>query len=252
DELLERGPKRRSIVEADRFPRALRHQNSGRDTRIEESRSAARSNENRTRFVENSPRIVVVGERPGEQAAGHPLPELAQAHNAPFGRAPRDDRAMDGPYRSACDPGRGLLGFAQGLIGAGLISTKRAAALEDENDLFVGTGHALPLPHVCGRREPALSLTRQKRRRSRKMRAGRSRSLFAPGCCADFAVDGPHLRRSCFVVVRREAERTRTSRVSESRGERQADSTVLQHQPLEGHSEAKALLATRRAEAIKG
>src|SRR5262249_4822743 len=176
DELLERGPKRRSIVEADRFPRALRHQNGGRDTRIEESRSAARSDENRTRFVENSPRIVVVGERPGEQAAGHPPPEISQTHNAPFRRVPRGDPATDGPGRSACGRGGAWPGFAQGLIWAGLIGTKRAAALEDENDLFVGTGHALPLRHVCGRRDPALSLTRQKRRRSRKMRAGRSRS----------------------------------------------------------------------------
>src|SRR5262249_10681787 len=168
DELLERGPKRRSIVEADRFARALRHQNSGRNARIEESGSAASSNENRARFVENSPRIVVVGERPGEQAAGHPLPELAQAHNAPFGRVPGDDRAIDGPYRSACDPAGGLPAFPRGLRGAGLIAPKRAAALEDENDLFVGPAHALPLPHVCGRREPAIRLTRQKRRRSRK------------------------------------------------------------------------------------
>jgi hypothetical protein len=38
-----------------------------------------------------------------------------------------------------------LAGFAQGLVGPGLIGAKRAAALEDKNDLFLGTCHAVPL-----------------------------------------------------------------------------------------------------------
>src|SRR5262249_15114918 len=75
-------------------------------------------------------------------------------------------------------------GFAQGLIGAGLIGTKRAATLEDENDLFVGTGHALPLPHVCGRREPnapeALSVAQNA---SREITLSIRHGLLCRFCC---------------------------------------------------------------------
>jgi hypothetical protein len=107
--------------------------------------SASGGDQNRARFIENSPRIVVVRERPGEQAARHALPKLAQALNSSFGWVSSDDGAVDSTDRRAGDPGRGLAGFAQGLVGASLVGAECSAALEDKNDLFLGIGHAVPL-----------------------------------------------------------------------------------------------------------
>src|SRR4029079_14238498 len=135
DNFLECGSQRLGVIEADRFRRALRHEYRRRNSWFEKPGGASGGNENRAGFIENSPRIVVIRERPGEQAAGHTLPEFAQALDPSFGWVPGDDRPVDGANGCAGNPGRNLAGFAQGLAGPGLIGAKRAAALEDKNDL---------------------------------------------------------------------------------------------------------------------
>jgi hypothetical protein len=69
DKLEQRFPKRVRVVDADRLRRALRLEHRGRHARLEEARNAADRSERCARLVEDAARIVVVGKRPGEQAA---------------------------------------------------------------------------------------------------------------------------------------------------------------------------------------
>jgi hypothetical protein len=91
DKLEQRLLERIRVVDADCLGRALRLEHWWRHARLEESRNAADGRQRRARLVEDAARIVVVGKRPGEQAARDALPELAQALDAFLRRIAGDD-----------------------------------------------------------------------------------------------------------------------------------------------------------------
>ncbi len=63
------------------------------------------------------------------------LPEFFQPRDALFRFVAGDDRGVDGADRNSGDPIGLEIMVAQRLIGAGLVGTKRAAALQDQDVL---------------------------------------------------------------------------------------------------------------------
>jgi hypothetical protein len=118
------------------------------------------------------------------------VPKLAQRINATLRRIAGDDRRIDGADRDSGNPIGMQIGLGQRLINASLIGAERAAALEQQRDLFEGRAplrHGKPpVPAVLRRNKPtALAPLLASRRRRWMPPPPRSRSWSRAGQIAN-------------------------------------------------------------------
>ena len=137
DELLERMPERRIIVDAQCLSAALRSEEWRRHARDEETGNAENDDRRGVDPSKRDPQRVELCGSDQRQSRRHAIPEFAQPFDSPFGRIARDQRCVDGADRNACDPvGReALLGHA--FVHSGLVGAERTAALQDKNAVLV-------------------------------------------------------------------------------------------------------------------
>ena len=132
DKRKQRFPQRAGVIESN-FAGFIRPTGDlRRGARREEARNAESRGHRRTGFIEEPQTRIILRNGLRQQVARCLAPKSLQAFDAPLGRIPADDRAINRANRYACDPvhmkGRPL----KRLIGAGLVRAQRAAALKDK------------------------------------------------------------------------------------------------------------------------
>ena len=137
DQALQRLLQWRGVVVALRLRAARRPQQRGRKPRGEETGNAEGGDQGRAGLIENRASAVARCDRVPWHRRRHHLPEFLQARHASFRIIAGDDRGVDGADRNPGDPFRLKTRMTQRLKGAGLIGTKRAAALQDQYALRV-------------------------------------------------------------------------------------------------------------------
>src|SRR5436309_4934268 len=135
DQMLQRFSQRGCVVIALRLRAALRPQRRRGKTRREKPGNAEGGDQGGAGLVEKRSPAVALGDGiPGHWRRDH-LPEFLETLDPLFTRIAGDDRRVDRADRDAGDPFRFEIKVTQGLIGAGLIGAKRAAALQNKHAL---------------------------------------------------------------------------------------------------------------------
>ena len=138
DQALQRLAQRRGVVIALRLGAARRPKRRRWNAGSKETGHTEGSDQCRAGLVEQGAPAVTLGDGIPRHRRRNHLPEFLQPLHPRFARVAGNDRGVDGADRDAGNPFRLEIEMTQRLIGAGLVGTERAAALQNEHPLRLG------------------------------------------------------------------------------------------------------------------